>query len=1531
MGHFVELLLLFSLALAGPVCSSNDSLPKHPNSPGSKGSKGNKLGPQEDGSKERTQPALFRLSHDGWSPCQRQNLTSCGQTLRNVSCIYAPESRQVPMHFCTSLVDSQPMYRPCGFCPEDCAMTVWSAWSECSSTCSPATKFRTRRVLTPPRHGGQECGELAEREACSELPDCEVEVLVPIYTWKIGEWSSCRQASQHAASGCGLGQRFRSISCVDSQGEVVDNDLCSHDQQDPQKRGTQPPSAETCPVPCDCLTSQWSAWGACSQTCRLPAQATSPPVQTRTREIVTLPENGGLPCPSLEERKECEGDPLPDCPRFEWVAEDWQPCRLSPDSDGTCGAGRQKRQVYCIQEGDADRIPVTADNCINSPVNSTSLEPPTKRACWVDCPVDCQLGEWQNWSPCSQSCEEGIQVRVREVLVQPAHGGKECGPLAEAKECEFVECSWWHTSRWSKCFLNRGQTDCGRGSHVRTVYCMSALDRLLEDEDCPGSSPAYNEDCRIPCPTDCVISEWTDWGPCSRTCGKKGGMQTRTRQILAYSDMPEDSCLPESELSQLRPCNLHVSCQSYTWQVGAWQGCIGSGSVSEAGCGEGAGTERREVTCEKESGMAPDESYCDPASKPLGQRACDVPCPVDCKLSAWSALSSCSETCGPNAQRAQLQIVVRLPAHGGTSCPSEADEDGLIIRMESCDNLPPCYSYQWFAGNWTDCEVVGTDCGKGLQTSEVHCGRSDGTTVEPGVCLRELLSTPPPSHQQCLVPCAGDCLLSDWTVFGPCVHDCGYTEHSGYCRMRSRTIISIDPATDNAEELCPDITDSDLRNYIPCDDVTFSYEWQNGTWRSCLLTEGVECGPGTAHRSVLCRRSDGTSVPDHFCQASAAIKPSMQQSCDVPCPIDCIVSEWMDWSPCTQACGQGFRTRMRDIQQQSAHGGRDCPPPIDSMICMEMLCDELEWEVSQWGPCESIDPRSNCGSGAQTRTVSCKAGDNMEEECGKRFPKPDASRGCMLPCPGDCVMTDWSDNTPCPSPCQQNSSSKSQIRSVIRHPTATGEQCGDLTQTVLCTEADCAGDGDQYRLVTGEWSRCKAVSGECGTGIRQRTFNCVNAPGFPVATHHCRFQNLSTSETCRIPCPVTCEPGKYSDWSSCNATCGLDRVMTRSRVVEGYPGEKCSNKVTLSQTMPCNSLPCHTYTWERSFWSECKFETERGCGFGERTRFVECLRSDGLTVDHEFCIVQEYPESRNPDVMNQILSGVNETVLDIETSQLCVKPCPGDCLMSSWSPRSSCYGSCYSHSEPSFMTRSRAVTRPARPGGVACPENLIDQRSCPAEQAICPNFTWQTGAFDAETRTRDVWCQIQDGTMTLTVTGGCIEALRPSSVLDCDPQCTAPGSLCDEGRCRCNEGYEGNGHLCFPVSGCVTDDHCPLPHTLCDRHGQCACRSGFTPDVVSGLCVESNVIPDGDRHAGPTSSGPGDGNNDVQQYEGKSDIWKWILIASVLILLLLVIIVGVFIVRRRRAREVGFIPIPTISSDSDFQLSKMVKEVVTKC
>ena len=44
--------------------------------------------------------------------------------------------------------------------------------------------------------------------------------------------------------------------------------------------------------------------------------------------------------------------------------------------------------------------------------NYSMLRPPVKRACLVDCPQNCQLGEWENWSSCTKSCGPGSS-RVR--------------------------------------------------------------------------------------------------------------------------------------------------------------------------------------------------------------------------------------------------------------------------------------------------------------------------------------------------------------------------------------------------------------------------------------------------------------------------------------------------------------------------------------------------------------------------------------------------------------------------------------------------------------------------------------------------------------------------------------------------------------------------------------------------------------------------------------------------------------------------------------------------------------------------------------------------------------------------------------------------------------------------------------------------------------------------------------------------------------------------------------------------------------
>ena len=50
------------------------------------------------------------------------------------------------------------------------------------------------------------------------------------------------------------------------------------------------------------------------------------------------------------------------------------------------------------------------------------------------------------------------------------------------------------------------------------------------------------------------------------------------------------------------------------------------------------------------------------------------------------------------------------------------------------------------------------------------------------------------------------------------------------------------------------------------------------------------------------------------------------QSCGIPCPVDCKLSPLGAWSECSATCGVDvYKTRTQRVLQLSAHGGAACP------------------------------------------------------------------------------------------------------------------------------------------------------------------------------------------------------------------------------------------------------------------------------------------------------------------------------------------------------------------------------------------------------------------------------------------------------------------------------------------------------------------------------------------------------------------------------------------------------------------------------
>jgi len=88
----------------------------------------------------------------------------------------------------------------------------------------------------------------------------------------------------------------------------------------------------------DCKVEDWSIWSKCSATC-------GDGTKTRGRAVIREAENGGAPCPALEEEEPCNTDQCPvDCEVEDWSS--WTKC------SATCGGGNKTRGRGVVQEAE---------------------------------------------------------------------------------------------------------------------------------------------------------------------------------------------------------------------------------------------------------------------------------------------------------------------------------------------------------------------------------------------------------------------------------------------------------------------------------------------------------------------------------------------------------------------------------------------------------------------------------------------------------------------------------------------------------------------------------------------------------------------------------------------------------------------------------------------------------------------------------------------------------------------------------------------------------------------------------------------------------------------------------------------------------------------------------------------------------------------------------------------------------------------------------------------------------------------------
>jgi len=1033
-----------------------------------------------------------------WSECQ----SSCGagQQFRRVgTCL----SQALPDQETRPCIDPKP-------CPDhggDCELSDWGDWAVCDAKCGQGQSTRSRTILKGRTEGGEGCNAtLKEMQGClvanCTKQDCR---------WtEWNEWDAC-------SCSCGGGQKARSRSVAAAPrhgGAPCANNSVSE---------VLPCNTQTCDSECvDGVWATWGNWGVASATC-------GPSYHCRERSLQIEPNWCGKPAEGDEEECEAVEGPEPciedkPCVLEEWAA--WGECSCS-----CYGVTQRTRGIAQMSTGAGKGCEGNLTEMMQcNPVASLWKTPPPGCDDMVEKKPDCIVGEWNEWSQCTATCEGGFKMRNRMIMNEPCQAAESVEKIVldEIMGCANIlcqattlDCEVTGWSEWTAC------NSCGANRYRTRAWKQDATQ---EGDLCDHVSVKEVSNCTDMCKIyNCSWGAWEQEEPCTATCGasvsksKRSLVATPVLGLVVPPAFHTGAIIPSEKLEDTRRL------RSVPHQKPAPPSFNGSLLVQE-------------------------ERFCTGSEVRL--QVCPVPaCAPDCQkmtctFSAWSEWSL-YDTCGFEERHRHRNYCSEC----SVQVIGNLSETRVGPGRAACEQKIPvnCAFSDW--GSWSHC-INSNDQKMRVRDIQVHVKNGglacNGTLEETAPCGK-------------VVKEDQDCEISQWSAWGPCREVCENPAKLGHddtgcptgVQERTRTVLRYargqgKPCNASLDEVttCPLKPATCIGEKIQHCGLTL---WSD--WGICKAEE------------IARTRSTTLVAGAGNCSCHEPIRVASQCSAPV---VDCTYSAWV-WSACTD----GKKFGHRQVHTAPTQDGKPCS---ESLNVIEPCEDPKKVEISDcemsvwadWGPCGGLTG-TTCGKGHQlrNRTIT-KLADYTGEPCDDALSELRACESAEPCVPDqDCEWYDWQEWHACTCTC--GGGQRERTRHVKIFPTGKGKRCEvhDMKEAGPCNTQAC----DQCTNGSfSEWSAWGACSSSCIGGVTMRNRQVISTGsscGFPAEG---LLQEIKPC-SCDVPChSQNCEFGTWGEWSACSKSCNGGQYRDRSIIKQGY-GHGVYCKGDMDEYRPCNPLP----------------------------------------------------------------------------------------------------------------------------------------------------------------------------------------------------------------------------------------------------------------------------------------------------------------------------------------------------------------------